>query len=281
MKLGIRGHDLGIKGNLKELARSIKEGGFTGIQLVLHKVLDDFSLDRLNEDFAREVREIFQEQGVDILMLGAYFNIIDGKKAQKDIERFKLHLKYAKDFGCSFVGSETGSYVKGRVYHEPTYSEEALATVIETVRELVNYAEEQGSTFAIEGAWYHVIRDCQRMKYILDEIDSDHLKVTFDLYNLVNIDNYQNQRQIIDEAFDLYGDKIVLIHAKDFVVDGDKLKQVALGDGIYDYPYLMNKLKEQNRVIPIIFEGVTGDENIKRSYAFINQMIDEHYKQWS
>ncbi len=271
MKLGIRAHDLGTFSNAFELAKKAKEYGFDCVQLILRKSLGE---ENLTKDLAEIIKRDFAHSGVEIKMLGAYFNIIDGKKTRDDIDYFKKNLKYAKYFGCSLVGSETGSYSKGRVYDQNTQSEEAYRTVLETVRELVNEAAKFGVFVAIEGAWYHVISDCQKMKRLIDDLNSPHLKVIFDLYNLVNLNNYHEQRKIIDEAFALYGDRIVLIHAKDFIVDKDDLKQVSLGKGIYDYPYLINKLKKEKSDITFIFEGVTGEESIISSYRYITDIIN-------
>lgn len=280
MKIGIRGHDLGKRENGLELAKAAKKANFTSMQLVLHKALDGVSGESstLTKEFANQIKVAFEQNNIEIIMLGAYFNIIEGKKVQADIDKFKEHLKLAKEFGCSIVGSETGSYSNGRIYDHRTNTKEAYDTVLKVVRELVAVAEENDVYVAIEAAWYHVISNCKLVKKLLDDIHSNHLKVIFDLFNLVNIDNYKKQREIIDEAFDLYGEKIVLVHAKDFVVNGKALKQVPLGEGLYDYDYLIKKLAQEKPHMTIIFEGITGENKINNSYKFIKNKVEKYTK---
>ena len=47
---------------------------------------------------------------------------------------------------------------------------------------------------------------------------------------MLSVDNYKEQDDIINGAFELLGDDIVTIHAKDFVVEGNEIK-LFLGQG--------------------------------------------------
>ena len=84
----------------------------------------------------------------------------------------------------------------------------------------------------IEGVTSLVISTPERMKQMIDKIDSNNLQVIFDPINLLNIENYKNQDRVIKDSFNLFGDKIVIIHAKDFTIEDGKLVQVAPGKGI-------------------------------------------------
>ncbi len=98
-----------------------------------------------------------------------------------------------------------------------------LATIcLKCVRTLIAFAEECGVTVGIEPVCKCSISSPQRMKRFLDNISSDNLGVIFDLSNLMNRDVYLNQRQIIDDAFELFGDRIKTIHVKDFVFENVK-----------------------------------------------------------
>ena len=72
----------------------------------------------------------------------------------------------------------------------------------------------------------------------------------------------------------LMKDKIVLFHLKDYIVDGDKLKQVGLGQGLMDYPFMIKLIKTHCPNAFLIFEGVTGDD-IDSSLEYINRLLNE------
>jgi hypothetical protein len=54
---------------------------------------------------------------------------------------------------------------------------------------------------------------------MLDTVASNNLQVVFDPVNLLSLENHHEQERVIGESFDLFGDRIAIIHAKDFVVE--------------------------------------------------------------
>jgi sugar phosphate isomerase/epimerase len=71
-----------------------------------------------------------------------------------------------------------------------------------------------------------------------------------------------------------FNDKIVIVHAKDFVLEEGELVQVAPGKGDMDYPYLIEKLRTLQTVPDIILEGVVGDD-ISFSRDFIAKLLNK------
>lgn len=271
--IGVRGHDIGIL-SAKGLAQAVREMGFDGIQLVPYKAIEgiDGVPGTMTDDLAQAIGAAFSEEHVAIAMVGSYYNMIDDEVAEEGTLRFKEYLKQVKALGGQLVGTETGSYMKNWTYHPDNHSEEALQRVIKVFKDLVAEAEKLGVNVGIEGAYHHVVSTPKRLKQVLDAVDSPNLKVILDPYNFIYPGNYQTCHQIIDEAFELYGDAIVLIHAKDYVVDGDELKMVGIGDGIMDYQHIAAKVKATQQDIAIITEGVTG-EDLPRSLAFLRRLF--------
>ena len=269
-KIGIRAHDLG-KFSAKELARKVSDNHFKGVQLVFKKAIQE------EVDFSdlTQIKEAFKN--VDIMMLGAYFNPVhpDQKIIDQGIENFMRHLEIASSLNCSFVGSETGSYMgKPWGYLPENHTHEALEKVIGVFKKLVDKAKKHGVGVAIEGAYAHVAYSPKRIKEVLDRIHSPHLKVTVDLFNYLHIGNYEQRNDIFDEALRLFKDDIAIFHFKDFIVENNQLKQVGLGQGLMDYEYLIKRIKEEIKDAYIIFEGVTG-EDISTSYQYIHQIFKE------
>ena len=80
---------------------------------------------------------------------------------------------------------------------------------------------------------------------------------------------------IIRDAFDLYGDKIVLIHAKDFYIeDGHVVQTPAIGTGQFNYPLLLSLIKERKPHIDVILEG-TSPEVIESSMKYLQEIYDK------
>jgi sugar phosphate isomerase/epimerase len=275
MKIGIRGHDL--KADTPEkLAKTAKAHGFSHIQLVLKK---SFGIDihDLDEEKISKMMEPFRKNDIEIALLGAYFNPVhsDPEYRKTNIAGFKKHLEMARQFGTPYVGTETGSYMDSPwTYHPRNHLEESYLEVREVVRELVGFAEGVGACVLIEGAYNHLIYKPELLRRLLDDIPSDNFWVIVDLYNYLNIENYQNHREILDRALALLKDKISVIHLKDFIVQDGKLKQVGLGSGLMDYPYIMKQIKAHVPDAVLIFEGITGND-IPTSREFIRRLEDK------
>jgi len=272
MKIGIRAHDFKVN-TPEELAVLARHYEFNYLQLVLNKAFG-INIEDLTPSDIEKLLEPFQKQKIKIALLGSYFNPVhsDLEFRNKNIARFKKHLELSKLFGTPYVGTETGSYQDSPwTYHPRNHLEESYLEVREIIRDLVSYAEMVDACVLIEGAFNHLIYKPELLKRLVDEIPSKNLRVIVDLYNYLNINNYQEQREIFKRAIDLLKDKITVIHLKDFVVSEGKLKQVGLGQGLMDYPYLIKTIKENVPDAVLVFEGVTGDD-IKSSREYIGEL---------
>ena len=276
MRIGISGHDLG-KHTPEKFVQSIVDAKLESIQLVLPKAIAFMSdvPPILNDKLTNEVKTQLDNHGIKVAMLGAYFNPIHSDKelVAKTVDNFKNHLKKATFFGPKLVGTETGSYNDDEwTWHENNDSEVAFEEVRRIFKELLPVAEEAEAYLTIEPAYHHVISTPTRLKRLIEALDSPNVRVIFDLFNLLHKGNTDQQRQLIDEMIDYFQDKIVIVHAKDFMLKNGELVQVAPGLGDMDYPYLIERLRTLKTPPDIILEGVVG-EDIPFSRDFIAKLL--------
>lgn len=258
MNLGVRAHDFGQL-PLEELAARIARHGLTGIQLAPPKALAGFDTDagRLSPGYAWHVREAFERHRIQIAVLGCYINLGDPDDARQrpQLERFKEYLRFARDFGCSVVGTETGSVNADFSWHPDNHGEAAFRTVLARVRELVREAEKFGVCVGIEGVERYVISSPRRLRRLADEVDSPNLQVIFDPVNLLCAQNHLAQDEVIEEALTLLGDRICVVHAKDFTMNGDKFEELPAGRGQLHYPRIMRWLREHKPGVNVLLEN--------------------------
>lgn len=271
-KIGIRAHDLG-KFDIKGLSNEVLENNFAAVQLVFKKALSE----TINFSDLSTLKNNFKPE---IAMLGAYFNPVHPNKeiVNEGIINFKKHLEIANELNAKYVGSETGSLMGSPWGYMPeNHLQETLDEVIKIFSDLAKHAEKNNAYIALEGAWAHVAGTPRRVLEVLEKVNSKHLKVTVDLYNFLNIDNYKNRMDIFKESLMLLKEHIVIFHLKDFIVENEKLVQVGLGQGLMDYPAIIKLIQANNPNAYLIFEGVTG-EDIKTSYQLINKLLKEGKK---
>lgn len=265
MKLCVRAHDLGVKGEEKIIGR-LDELGLDGIQLVAYKALEGISYvpDSMTRERAEAFRAAFAAAGKTVPLIGAYFNPVhpNVKKIENGIAVFKAYLALANTLGCGIVGSETGSY-NGEpwIYHPQNRTEEALDRVVDTFSQLCDYAEEQGAAVGIEGAFGHVCYDVKTLARAVKRIGRSNIRIIFDLYNYLDASNVQKRMEILREGLETFGDRICVFHLKDCTVAEDgSLKQCGVGKGIFDYPAIIGEIKKVCPDANLVFEGVTGDD---------------------
>ena len=277
MKIGVRVHDFG-KSDAITLAKKAKAVGFDGVQLVLNKAIEGETglPGTLSKEKAESFYKAFKDEGLDIFMLGAYFNPVHSNKDKvKELtEKFREHLKFMNDFKAGFVGSETGSFNDDKWTYNPlNRTEEAFQEVKRIFKDLATSAELYNAKIALEGAYGHCMWEPKQLKRLVDEINSDTVYYTVDIYNYLSIDNYMNHTKIFDECLDLFKDRIVIFHIKDFVIENDALKQCCIGKGIMNFDYMLPIIKQKCPNAYLVFEG-SKPEDMEFSYNFITNKIN-------
>jgi L-ribulose-5-phosphate 3-epimerase len=276
MLIGVIAHDFG-KLPVEELAKKIQDKKISYIQLALSKAIAgiDDPAGILNPGLASNIRDVLYKRDIKISVLGCYLNYIhpDLEQRKNNINVFKEHIRFARDFGCSVVGTETGSVNADYSFNIENQGEKAFQMLYDSLKELVEEAEKFGVFVGIEGVTSHVISTPERMKLMIDKIDSNNLQVMFDPVNLLSIENYQNQDRVIKKSFDLFGDKIAIIHAKDFIIQDGELKEVAPGKGMLNYKLLCELIKKRKPYIEILMEE-TEESTMAESIDY----IEKNYK---
>ena len=261
MKKGIRCHDVSAKG-LESIVKRCRELDIEYVQLVLDKSIENFEYGKFSKEYAENIKEKLGD--MKIAVFGSYVNLSASKPEERKTElyKFKEKIEYASVLKPMVVGSETGFY--GDVMSDDANNtEEAYNQLLKNLKELVEVAEKQNVNIGIEGVHCYVINTPRKMARLVSDLSSENVKVIFDPVNYININNYEKQDEMIEEMFALLSDKIVAFHAKDFVVEENKIRNVIPGEGILNYKLIFKKFKEYGVDIPIISEEISDIDAVK------------------
>ena len=166
-------------------------------------------------------------------------------------------LRFASMTGARVVGTETYANPDS-AFNDPANSEEAFALFMDCLRPVVRYAEECGAVLAVEPVWYHIISTPERTVRMLEELPSDHLQIILDAVNLISPDQACHAEDIITRAVSLLGDRVRILHMKDFVLQPDgKIRSCACGLGGMRYERLLAFAKERD--LPMTLEDTVPD----------------------
>lgn len=263
MAFGMRAHDLGGKQTFDQLIDKLTEHNIDIIQLAFKKsIIDiDFTTGNYNPGLGHFINKRLADNNIHVAVLGCYINPTnpDENKRKAEVARFIEHLKYAKAIGADMVGTETGRLDENFKIVPGTYTETCYQRLLKSMREIVDAAEKLGVIVGVEGVATHTIYSPEMMQRFLDDINSPNVEVILDPVNLLDRNNYKEQENVIAKAFKYYGDKISVMHIKDFKLDenGDvAFEQV--GEGLFNYAPLFKQLKATKPHITMLIENSNG-----------------------
>ena len=276
MNIGIRLHDT-APGSLEERLGFARAQGFSCAHLALSKVLDGFKMDdapiQLNGDMAASVKSAFSGAGLECAVLGCYLKLAttDEEALARTQAIYRAHLRFARMMGAGVVGTETPLAPGAKLDAD---TPEALSLFIRSVEPLVRCAEEEGAILAIEPVACHIVNTPQRMEQVLDELKSDRVRVILDAVNLLTRDNYADADAIVAEAIHRFGDRVAVLHMKDYTVATDSFmtKACACGTGLMKYDRLLKFAKQ--RRLPMTLENTTPD-NAEAARVLLEKMAGE------
>lgn len=256
MKLGVRAHDFG-KAEPDTLASAIYGAGFEAVQLAIPKAIAGIdSMADVTGDVLDRVGEAFRIRNVEISVLGCYIepSLPDKEVRLAQVETFRRGLEAAKYLGVSLVGTETTRFDPDPA-NEPN-REQAYQALLDSVRRMTEHAERLGVQIAIEPVADHTLHSAELAKRLLEEVDSDCVRIIFDPVNMILERTAVRQREIYRQFLDILGDRLCAVHIKDIVFEAGEKVWRNLGEGVVYYDDIVTWLHANLPNIPLLREHV-------------------------
>jgi sugar phosphate isomerase/epimerase len=275
IRIGLRAHDYGCLPP-EDLAQTISAYGVESVQLALSKALSNPPAPgSLSPGYARTLRGTFERKGLAIAVLGCYINPVhpDRDERERGLTLFEEHLRFSRDFGCSLVGTETGSRDPGCSYHPDTKKSETFDLLCFSLERLLKTAEICGSIAGIEPvADRHTVSSIELMARLIEKFPSPALGVIYDPVNLIPGGGLSgSQEEFFREALDAWGSRIMAVHLKDFRMEGGKkIGDLPAGAGELDWSCLLKLLMEKKPGIDLLLEN-SGPETGGGIIAFLRE----------
>ena len=273
INFGARGHDVTWADTPELLAQGLAGYGVHNVQLALPKSFPGMpsGAGEINPGMGSYVRRTLAERGVDIAVMGCYFNMTHPDPAAREagLRRFEAYLANARFFGAPVVASETGSVDPdpGR-FTEENFTEEMYQESLASIRRLVAAGERFGTIVGIEPGANHPIHDIETTVRMLEDVDSPYLGIVFDptAYTTPNGLTCDGSDHVTftRNAFEAFGDRVVAVHIDDFTVDGDGIHRCNVDEGTMDVAGILRIVAERRPLVPVILEQ-TVDEAIART----------------
>lgn len=278
MNYGMRCHDICPKADIDTVLDTVKANGIDQIQLAFGKSIAgfDFSAGHYSPGLAHMIAQKLRERDIHVSVLGCYINPTDPDEAKRQaaVAKFIEHLKYARIIGADMVGTETGRYSTEFQVVPETRSETCYQLLLKSMREIVAAAEKLGVIVGVEAVHDHTLYSPEMMRRFLDDIDSPNVEAILDPVNLIGAKDYQNQDAVIDRALSLYGDRVTMMHVKDFRMEDGEPKFEHVGDGLFGYEKVLSWAKREKPYLTMLLENSTP-QRYHSDVAYLQKIYEE------
>lgn len=147
--------------------------------------------------------------------------------------------------------------------------------IVEALEETLPYAEKAGVTIGLENEHACMVGTAVETRTILDRIPSKYLQVIYDPGNAFALGEQ------VQTGYPAIRERMVHLHIKDGIREGDFVRWVVVGEGEVDYPALFDMLKHDGYQGYVSLEthakveGLTQAEASARCLQALRNLINE------
>jgi sugar phosphate isomerase/epimerase len=274
MQIGIMDYTF-VRPTFEEVLEAIAGHGIRCVQFGLSSAgLVDLP-DRIDLGLCDRIHQEMEARGMTMAAVSGTFNMIhpDVRQREDGLRRLHLLASACGRLGTSVITLCTGTRYRDSMWrrHPDNDSPEAWKDLVSSMEIACQIAEAQGVTLAFEPEVSNVVDSAEKGRRLLDQMGSPYLKVVMDPANIFHEGELPRMREMIDGAFALLGDDIVLAHAKDLDRDGEAGHEAA-GKGLLDYDRYVGLLSEVAPEVPLILHGLS-EAQAPECIAFLEEKI--------
>ena len=229
--------------------------------------------DEIAPSLITRIHEAAQSRDIEIAAVSGTYNMIhpDQEVQQRDLRRLRTLAAACPGLGTAIITLCTGTRdaINMWQWHPENASAQAWSDLLRAMEAALRIAEEEQVTLAFEPERANVVNTAARGHALLAAMQSPRLKVVIDPANLIVPGDERRMSQVLDEAFDLLGEHIVIAHAKDRGAD-DTFR--AAGEGILDYDHYLRLLQTRAFSGPLILHGLTEGQ-VNKALQFIHNKL--------
>ena len=252
-----------VRPTLEETLDAVKAYGLGCVQFNMVCAGLTSMPDRIEIEHCDTVRREMASRNITMAAVSGTFNMIhpDVQNRRTGLKRLRELASVCGQLGTSVITLCTGTRDPENMWrrHPENDSPQAWKDLLVSMREALQIAEAHGVTLAFEPEVSNVVDSARQGRRLLDKMQSPYLKVVMDAANIFHTGELPRMREILDEAFALLGDDIVIAHAKDLSRDGDAGGEAA-GQGMLDYDYYLSLLHKVGFDGPLILHGLNEAE---------------------
>ncbi len=232
--------------------------------------------EEIPQELADRIREEMDRRDLTMSAVSGTFNMIhpDPERRGDGLRRLEVLAGACRRMGTSMITLCTGTRDPEDMWrhHPDNDTPGAWRTLLASMEQAVRVAEEHEVTLAFEPEVNNVVDSAEKGHRLLNEMRSLRLKVVMNAANLFREGELEHSEEVLDKAFELLGNDIVIAHAKDVKNTGEV---VAAGRGELDYDRYLANLRGVGYEGSLILHGLEESE-VEGSVVFLRAKLGEN-----
>ncbi len=221
------------------------------------------------------IRSAHAQRGLQMAAISGTYNMIHPDPAARadGLRRLDVLASSCARLGTKVITLCTGTRDAQNMWrrHPDNDSPAAWQDLLVHMQAALAIAERYGVTLGVEPEVANVVDSAAKARRLLDEMRSPQLKIVMDAANLFHSGELAHMRSLLDEAFALLGNDLVLAHAKDLRTDG-AAGNIAAGQGLLDYDYYLALLRTAGYDGPLILHAL-GEDEVAGAVTFLQTKL--------
>lgn len=163
--------------------------------------------------------------------------------------------------------------------HHDTWTDRAIDVLVESCQEIVRMVSTQAATLCLEPWVMTSLNSLHRLAAVIQRVDHPRQAVELDPVNLMTLEHYADTGRFLAACFDLLGEKIRLIHAKDTLLRSRPftyhMDEAPPGQGNLDYVTLLRLAQHLPDETPLLIEHLHDETSIAIARDYIAHVANQ------
>ena len=217
--------------------------------------------DAVSTDIAKAVDQAARQANLSVLAVSGTYNMIhpDPVVRADGHRRLQVLAAAAARMNTRLITLCTGSRDPHDqwAHHADNTTPEAWRDLLASFEIAIGIADAHSVALGIEPELANIVNSAQTARRLIDELQSDRLRIVLDPANLFERASPVEQRALVDQAVGLLADHITMAHAKDRDATG---AFATAGKGVIDFDHFLKTLHRAGFAGPIVTHGLHADE---------------------
>ena len=255
----------------KEWLQHVKELGYSAVIFPVESTAP--------ASVVQEYLTVCRDNDLVIGEVGAWRNVmaLDPKERAANIDWNIRQLELAETVGANCCVNISGSYAEHwDGYHPDLDTKETWDLVVSNTQRIIDAVKPTHTAYSLEPMPWMVPESPEQYLQLIKDVDRAAFKVHLDYCNMLNsIDRYRHASEFITHCFDLLGEHIVSIHAKDaLIVQGGLpvvINEVMPGTGSLDLALVTKLAHGLGDDTPVFVEHLDTHEQYVQAVAAMRE----------